>query len=72
MFEIKLNVEKITVITGNGPDKVIFHTELPDGCWPFTGKQTLECQCASDTGVAYVQEHFKRNPDEIINVRVSR
>lgn len=72
MFEIKLNVSRIVVLSGNGPDKVILHTDLPDGCWPYTGKATMELQTAADGGADYVREHFKRDPDEIISVGARR
>lgn len=68
MFEIKLNVSKIVVLTGSGPDKVMIHTDLPDGCWPYTGTQSLECQVASGAGPEYVKKHFNREPDDVIQV----
>jgi hypothetical protein len=72
VFELKLNVSKITVITGQGPDKILIHSDLPDGCWPYTGKETFECQVAANAGAHYVKTHFKRDPDEIIDTGKAR
>jgi len=68
MFEIRLNIHKITLMTGQGPDKIIIHTDLPDGCFPYTGKQTFETQTAAKGGVEYIKKHFHREPDEVVDI----
>ncbi len=55
---ITLEITKIQVLTGSGPDAVLLNTTLPEGCWPYTGHATLTVQVAAGTGEDYARKHF--------------
>jgi hypothetical protein len=67
-MKIELEVSQIQVVTGNGTDKVLIHTSLPEGTYPYTGKAYMMLEVEKGSGAAYVLGHFEMKP-EVINIR---
>lgn len=60
---MQITITKITAIINNtAVDKLILHTELPDGCWPFMDKATLRLEVAGGTAFDYCLKHFPTIP----------
>jgi hypothetical protein len=59
MPKVTFEIKKVTVISGVGSDKIVFHTTHPDPCFPFDPKSsTVEMQAAANQGAAYVLQHW--------------
>lgn len=66
-----IKIKKITVVIGNG-ETIYFEPELPSPFPKMGYEATLKMEVASGHGVAYVREHFGRDPDEVIQMRGNR
>lgn len=63
MENFNLRIRRVEVLTGDGPDKVIIVTDLPQGVHPFEDSgQVLEFKVAAGKGALYVQKNFNINP----------
>lgn len=63
-----IKVLRITVIRLNeSTDKLIFHTDLPDGCWPYEKTATINMELASNSAEEYLSKHFPNTSFEVIN-----
>lgn len=51
-----------TVLKGNGADKILIKTNLPEACWPYQGNLHLQFSAAAGSGINYVFEHFGLTP----------
>lgn len=68
-MKIELDVTQVQVVTGSGgSDKVLIHTSLPEGTYPYKGNAYLMLEVTKGSGVAYVLGHFEIEP-EVINIR---
>jgi hypothetical protein len=63
MTEVK--VTSISILTGDGADKLYLHTTLPVGTWPYEGNASLRLDVASKNGAEYAAEHFPGVPVEV-------
>jgi hypothetical protein len=70
---MNLEIKSITVMLTGGTDKVFLDTDLPDGCWPYTGMAQFHADVAADHGVNWVKRVFGEevNP-RIIDTRVPK
>ena len=56
---MKIEITKIAIIVRNEQlDYLLLHTELPNPCFPFTGKACFTLQTPSETGISWVKENF--------------
>lgn len=53
-----MQIDKITIVQGNGADHIMLHTNLPDAAWPYKAELVLEARAAFNTGPEYVAKHF--------------
>jgi len=65
MAGTKFEVTSATVVQGAGADRVMLHTNLPEGIWPWTDTQTLHTEIAAGDGPQYVRHHFGIEPKVI-------
>ena len=64
-MKVEIEVIKVTIITGTGTDKIILHTTMPDGCFPYDPHESyIELQAARNQGHNYVSTHWP----ELINL----
>lgn len=63
METVSIRIKRAEVLVGNGNDRVVLVTELPQGTAPFNDEgQTLEFTVAPNKGAHYVQKHFNITP----------
>ena len=55
----------ISILTGEGPDKVSIETELPSTVYPFTGYLYLDFKTAAGFAERYCREHFPGIPIKV-------
>ena len=56
---MQITISKILILRRkNTTDKVIFTTNLPEGCWPYDGNATIEMHVANGYGEKYIRQHF--------------
>lgn len=62
-MEVKLNIIKATVLSGQGTDKLILELDLPSTipCFP-TDPCTMKLDLTKGYGVEYCKEHFGIEP----------
>lgn len=67
---MNLEIEKVTVLTGEGPDILILYTKLLEGCWPYDGNATVQLKVGAGGGVNYVNLNMPELSEkmEVINV----
>lgn len=63
-----MKVTKITIISSSGPDHLILHTNLPEGCFPYHGNATARIEVAADKGVQYIKDNFPDIDYELIKI----
>jgi hypothetical protein len=61
-----MDITKIVLIVGSGPDHIYLHTNLPEPCYPYEGNAQFRLLCAAKGGEAYVKSHFPGVPYEIV------
>ena len=59
-------ITQITVLGSFGTDKLILHTDLPDGCWPYAESATLTLDVAHGQGEAYCEANFPGVPVKVV------
>lgn len=69
MTKIMIPVDKITILSGRGPDRITLWTKLPSAT-PRVDRApaTLELIAAAETGEEYVRTHFPGVITEVIEV----
>jgi hypothetical protein len=63
---MNISVTDCVVVTGSGPDRILLHTTLPDGCWPYEGKQTIKMEVAAGTAEEYLKKNLGFLPFKIV------
>lgn len=63
-----MNILGITILVGNGADKVSIQTDLPSGIWPYEGCQSLDTEIAAGNGKTWVLKCFPYFPEESIKI----
>lgn len=64
-----LNIEMITILTGNGADELLFSIkDKKSGVYPYTDQLKLTCKVAAGFGKEYCEIHFPNIKIHIINV----
>lgn len=70
---MNFNIEKITILLTEGPDKVILHTDFPCPyvyeALPSQQPMIASFDCSGDTAQQYVEKNFPNIPVEVINIR---
>lgn len=62
-----ITVTRIDVLrSAHGPDKLILHTKMPNGCYPFVGFATAQIEVAHGKGTIYCENHFGDVPCKLI------
>ena len=62
-------IERITLLTGSGPDKVILHFDLPPTTYPFDderNKPTATIDVAANQGLEWIRKTFGAEPESVI------
>lgn len=62
---VAINITGAVIVTGQGPDHVLFATDLPQSMWPYNGTATLKMDVAAGAGAQYVRDNFKLPFDAI-------
>lgn len=70
VMDTTISVQKVTILTGEGPDILYLHLNLPNGCFPYTGNASAKLEVAYGSGMEYIKnhlpdatfEHIKRKP----------
>lgn len=58
-IDIVLRVTGVTVLTGNGTDKIFFNTTLAEGVFPYAPNSgSFSIDAARGLGVAYVETNW--------------
>jgi len=70
-MQLTFEITEILVLTGDGPDKIIVKTTLPEPCWPYEGGMFFNIKAAAGTGEDYVKSNFGVEP-EVIKKFLSR
>ena len=71
-MDLNDRITKITILTGNGPDKIMVHTTLPSPYIPEsgnTGPLLLQFDTSAGFGKQYVQENFSGHSVDTINLK---
>lgn len=63
-----LFITSITLISGQGSDKVSLETNLPNGIYPYDGKQDVNMTLAKGTGEEYLAKHFPGVAVKVIKI----
>ena len=54
-----LEIEHARVVRSSGQADIVYlKTDLPNGCWPYEDRQTLQFSVAAGTAENYLQKHF--------------
>jgi hypothetical protein len=53
---INIKVTRAVILKGYGPDKVFLRTDLPEACWPYDGKLSIEFSAGADTGKRFCKD----------------
>ena len=64
---VKIDIEKVTILTGSGSDRVLIKTTLESTLWPFNSNATLTVEAASGKGYDWVKTQFGIEP-EVVNI----
>lgn len=64
-----MNILKIMIVRGFGPDKICFEVDKPNGCYPFDGNATVEMKVASGTAEEYLKKNFPGRVANMIDVQ---
>lgn len=65
---VPMKITKIVILFGQGADQLLFHTDLPDGSWPYVGQQVLTTTVSKGHGAKYANEHFYGIPVEMVAI----
>ena len=70
---MNLEIKEIAVMLRDGTDLVILRTDIPDGCWPFTGTTDFRTEVTKDHGINWVKRMFGDEVEpKIINTRIPK
>lgn len=62
-------INRITILRSKiSYDDIFFHTDLPNGCWPYDDKAVCKMNVAHGTGKEYCMTHFPKIPIEVIDI----
>lgn len=53
-----LEIRRVEVLQGFGPDEITIETNLPNGAHPYIGPATAVIKVANGKGEEYVLKHF--------------
>lgn len=62
-----MEIKSAFILTGRGQDMIMLHTDLPEPCWPYTGKMAVRFNAAAGGGLEYLRKHFDL-PESAIKV----
>jgi len=68
-MKVKIEVTQIVILTGSGTDKILLHTTLPEGVYPYTGNGYMTIDAARGTGYAYAKKHFPGIEPDVVNTK---
>ena len=60
-----ITIVSVTVMTGQGADKIYIYTDLPDPCWPYGNGFSFMANAAAGQGVEWVKKHLGMEPTVI-------
>lgn len=63
----RIEITRIDLLKHRGPDRLLLHTRLPEGCYPFVGEATLSLEVAAGTGEEYAARNFPNTPLVLLN-----
>ena len=68
---MRLEVEKITVLKGDGTDTCLveFKNSIIEGVWPFENNLKMKFEVAHNRGEKYIKDNFSNVEVEIISIR---
>ena len=62
-----VQVTHITIVRGQGADRVMLHTNLADPVWPFTGRLIMDFAAAEFCSEDYCREHWPGVPITVVD-----
>lgn len=54
----RVKILSATLIQGSGPDTILLEVDLPNGCWPYNGNQSVKMEVSAGSGIGYLEENL--------------